>query len=142
MRDVNVGHKVLADYQSIILEEQYREILALAEKLEGRRVLPDNATSFGGGVAEILFTLVPLTSDVGLEAEWKVLTAEIEDGVTGRLVDSSAACAERCLEILDKPEWAAAIAKRGKEHVREHFPTPRLLRDDLRIFAGLLDKGA
>jgi trehalose synthase len=63
---------------------------------------------------------------------------QIDDGVTGFLVDSSAACAQRCLEILDRPEWAQAMARKGKEHVREHFLTPRLLRDYLRIFNGLL----
>ena len=63
---------------------------------------------------------------------------QIEDGVTGYLVDSSEACAERCLEILDRPEPAHAMARRGKEHVREHFLTPRLLRDYLRIFNDLL----
>ncbi len=63
---------------------------------------------------------------------------QIDDGVTGFLVDSSAACAQRCLEILERPEWAHAMARRGKEHVREHFLTPRLLRDYLRIFNGLL----
>jgi trehalose synthase len=67
---------------------------------------------------------------------------QIEDGVTGFLVDSSAACAERCLEILDRPERAQAMARKGKEHVREHFLTPRLLRDYLRIFNELLADGA
>ena len=67
---------------------------------------------------------------------------QIEDGVTGFLVDSSAACAERCLEILDRPETAQAMARSGKEHVREHFLTPRLLRDYLRIFNELLADGA
>jgi trehalose synthase len=67
---------------------------------------------------------------------------QIEDGVTGFLVDSSAACAERCLEILDRPEWARSMARKGKEHVREHFLTPRLLRDYLRIFNELLADGA
>ena len=37
-----------------------------------------NATSFGGGVAEILYTLVPLVTDVGLQAEWQIITAPAE----------------------------------------------------------------
>ena len=78
MRDVNVGHKFLADYQSIILKELLAEIQRLAEPLRGKRVLHVNATSFGGGVAEILYTLVPLMNDVGLEAQWQVLTADSE----------------------------------------------------------------
>ena len=31
------------------------------------------------------------------------------------------------------------MALRGKEHVRHEFLTPRLLRDDLRLFHDLLD---
>ena len=32
-----------------------------------------SATAFGGGVSEILYTLVPLMKDVGLDAEWQVI---------------------------------------------------------------------
>jgi trehalose synthase len=78
LRDVHVGRKPLADYQSIIPRDLYAEIRELAGPLEGRRVLHINATSFGGGVAEILYTLVPLMSDVGLAAEWQVITAANE----------------------------------------------------------------
>jgi trehalose synthase len=78
VRDVNVGHKFLADYQSIILKELLAEIRELAAPLQGKRVLHVNATSFGGGVAEILYTLLPLMNDVGLRAEWQVMTADNE----------------------------------------------------------------
>lgn len=37
-----------------------------------------NATSFGGGVAEILHTLVPLMNDAGLDADWMVLDGSDE----------------------------------------------------------------
>jgi len=43
-------------------------------------------------------------------------------------------CAERTLEILRDPELGRSLGRRGKEHVREHFLTPRYLRDYLRIF--------
>ena len=42
--------------------------------------------------------------------------------------------AERTLEILRDPELGRALGKRGKEHVRAHFLTPRYLRDYLKIF--------
>src|SRR5947199_8359593 len=45
----------------------------LAEPLQGARVVHVSATSFGGGVAEILYTLVPLMKDVGLDCEWQVI---------------------------------------------------------------------
>jgi len=63
----------VADYRSIIRRELYEELQDLSERLKGVRVLHINATSFGGGVAEILYTLVPLTRDVGLDAEWGVM---------------------------------------------------------------------
>ena len=60
---------------------------------------------------------------------------QVEDGVSGFLVDSVEECAQRTLEILQRPRARARrSAARGKEHVREHFLTPRYLRDYLRIF--------
>jgi trehalose synthase len=62
---------------------------------------------------------------------------QIEDGVTGYLVSSAAECAERCLEVLADPEKHRRMALAGKEYVRREFLTPRLLRDDLRLFSDL-----
>ena len=78
MREVNVGHKQLADYRSIVSRELMAEIEKLAARLLGKRALHVNATAFGGGVAEILYTLVPLLADVGLEVEWRILGAPPE----------------------------------------------------------------
>jgi trehalose synthase len=73
LQRVNPGHKSFADYRSIIPRELYEEVAELAGRLEGARVLHVNATAFGGGVAEILYTLVPLMRDVGLGCEWEVM---------------------------------------------------------------------
>ncbi|MFN8108985.1 MAG: glycosyltransferase [Thermoleophilia bacterium] len=70
---VTVGTKSLADYHSIISRDLMDEIRTLAEPLRGVRVCHINATSFGGGVAEILHSLVPLMNDVGLRADWMVM---------------------------------------------------------------------
>ena len=37
------------------------------------RVAHISATAFGGGVSEILYTLVPLMNDLGLDCEWQVI---------------------------------------------------------------------
>ena len=50
MHEVNVGHKTLADYRSIVPGELMAEIDELAAALRGKRVLHVNATAFGGGV--------------------------------------------------------------------------------------------
>lgn len=65
--------KSLEAYRPIIGDERTEEILTLARQLKGARVLHVNATAFGGGVAEILGTLVPLMNDIGLSADWQVI---------------------------------------------------------------------
>ena len=70
---VNVGHKSLGDYATIAARGLMDEIKALAEPLQGKRVVHVSATAFGGGVAEINYTLVPLMNDVGLETEWRII---------------------------------------------------------------------
>src|SRR5207245_9702351 len=57
------------------------------------------------------------------------IVTQIENGRTGWLVNSSEDCAAACLEILADPGVARGRALLGKEHVRKHFRTPRLLRD-------------
>ena len=70
--------KKLEDYRSVVGDEVLEEIRALAKPLRGARVVHVNATAFGGGVAEILSTLVPLMRDVGLDAEWQVIEGSDE----------------------------------------------------------------
>ena len=73
LQPVAVGNKTLADYTHICGRELIEEIRALAEPLKGHRVVHVSATAFGGGVSEILYTLVPLMRDVGLDCEWQVI---------------------------------------------------------------------
>ncbi len=82
------------------------------------------------------------------EAIWKArpfiggnvggIPLQVEDGVTGYLVESVDQCAERSLEILRDPALGKTLGRRGKEFVRSHFLTPRYLRDYLRIFTEIL----
>ena len=70
---VNVGHKALADYATIATRGLMAEIRRLAEPLQGKRVVHLSATAFGGGVAEINYTLVPLMASAGLDVEWRII---------------------------------------------------------------------
>lgn len=73
LEKVLVETKKLSDYEPIVGGEVLEEIAQIADQLRGARVVHINATAFGGGVAEILLSLVPLMRDVGLEAEWQVI---------------------------------------------------------------------
>ena len=73
LQEVALGQRSLADYTHIVGKETVEEIRALAESLQGKRVLHVNATAFGGGVSEILYTIVPLMRDIGIDAHWQVI---------------------------------------------------------------------
>jgi trehalose synthase len=73
LQPVSVAHKHLSDYASIVGRPLVDEIRERAERLKGKRILHLSATAFGGGVSEILYTLVPLMIDVGLACEWHVI---------------------------------------------------------------------
>ncbi|HID87812.1 MAG TPA: glycosyltransferase [Anaerolineae bacterium] len=78
LQTVEVQPKSLADYRPIVGEEVIVSIRELAADLQGARVLHVNATAYGGGVAEILSSLVPLMRDVGLDAQWQVIAGADE----------------------------------------------------------------
>ena len=78
LHPVNVGTKSLADYATILGRGLMAEIQRLAGPMEGKRVLHLSATAFGGGVAEINYTLVPLMRSAGLDAEWRIIHGEDE----------------------------------------------------------------
>src|ERR687891_1471734 len=78
LQEVALGSKSLADYTHLAGRGLVDEIRELAENLEGKRVLHISATAFGGGVSEILYTLVPLMRDVGLDAHWQVIMGREE----------------------------------------------------------------
>ena len=73
LQPVAVGTKLLSDYTHICGRELIEEVRELAAPLQGRKVVHVSATAFGGGVSEILYTLVPLMKDVGLDVEWQVI---------------------------------------------------------------------
>jgi trehalose synthase len=78
LQDVALGQRSLADYTHLAGRGLVDEIRGLAEPLEGKRVLHVSATAFGGGVSEILYALVPLMRDVGIDAHWRVILGREE----------------------------------------------------------------
>ena len=78
LQPIPVGHKSLADYTHLVGRTLVEEIRELAVESQGLRVLHLSATAFGGGVSEILYTLIPLMKDVGISAEWQVILGRDE----------------------------------------------------------------
>ncbi|MCH8186439.1 MAG: glycosyl transferase family 1, partial [Chloroflexi bacterium] len=70
---IEVGTNALEEYRAFTRNGVVDEIYELASSLRGTRVAHINATANGGGVAEILRSLVPLYNDLGIETVWRVM---------------------------------------------------------------------
>ena len=103
LQPVSTAHKTLADYTHIVGRPLVEEIRELAAPLQGRRVVHVSATAFGGGVAEILYTLVPLMADVGLDVEWQVIYGREEFFNATKLMHNALQGAP---EDLSEEQWA------------------------------------
>ncbi|MEA2374542.1 MAG: trehalose synthase [Thermoleophilaceae bacterium] len=102
LQPVGVGHKSLADYTHLVGRPLIEEIRTLAEKLQGLRVLHLSATAFGGGVSEILYTLVPLMRDVGIEADWQIIIGREEFFNATKIMHNAL---QGNPQDLDREEW-------------------------------------
>jgi trehalose synthase len=134
---VNVGRKSLADYATIATRGLMQEIRLLAEPLTGKRVLHLSATAFGGGVAEINYTLIPLMADAGLETEWRIIqgqeeffnvTKAIHNGLQGNPESLTAADQE----VFRRYNAANAAELDGDyDFVVIHDPQPAAIREQV-----------
>ena len=70
--------KNIDNYASIIGKDEVEYIRELAMRVKGAKIVHINATAYGGGVAEILKSLVPLASSVGLKAKWEIIKGDSE----------------------------------------------------------------
>jgi trehalose synthase len=78
MLRVELNRKIeLEDYVSIVGAEQIEQVKALGEQLKGTSVTHVNSTAFGGGVAEILHSLIPLMRSIGLDVHWEVIRGDL-----------------------------------------------------------------
>jgi trehalose synthase len=130
LQEVALGHKTLADYTHIVGKDLTEQIRAIAEPLKGKRVLHVSATAFGGGVSEILYTLVPLMRDVGIDAHWHVIFGKEEFYNATKLLHNSLQGAEETLsdeqwEIFDEINAINAEGLQGEwDVVIVHDPQP------------------
>jgi trehalose synthase len=63
----------LESFRRIVPDDVLASIYARAKGLYGKHIVHLNATYQGGGVAEILYSLVLLMNDVGIDTGWRIL---------------------------------------------------------------------
>lgn len=139
MIEVPLGEKSIEDYIEYVGTEQIERIKETAGSLTGLRVLHLSSTPYGGGVAELLSSLVPLMNCLGLDVHWQVL--ERDDGfftITKILHNSLQGMGAEWT-----PEMTDAYIARSREYARSfkdsydivviHDPQPA-------VIAGLLEE--
>ncbi len=63
----------LEEFRKIVPDKTLAEIYHRAKNLYGKHIVHVNSTYMGGGVAEILYSLVMLMNDVGIDTGWRIL---------------------------------------------------------------------
>ncbi len=134
LQEVALGQKSLTDYTHIVGKELTEQIRELAEPLKGKRVLHVSATAFGGGVSEILYTIVPLMRDVGVDTHWHVIFGKEEFFNATKLLHNSLQGAPETLsdeqwQVFDEINQVNAEGLQGEwDAVIVHDPQPIGLR--------------
>jgi trehalose synthase len=91
------------DYRRVAPPGAVDIILRLAEHVRGRRLLNVSGGRFGGGAAEILQALVPMMTDLGVDAAWEITGGDPGFYTTTAALRAALTGAERALtdEALD-----------------------------------------
>ena len=130
LQKVTVGRWSLDAYDGVAPEEIMQELREHAHALQGARILNVNATSYGGGVSELLRSSVPLLRDLGLTVDWKVIGGDEDffhatkalhnalQGAPRSLTEAEQAAYMRCLQEN------AATLDGGYDFIIVHDPQP------------------
>jgi len=131
---VDVGPKHLDRYGDIIGAEGLAELRALAKPLRGCSIAHVNSTTYGGGVSELLRSLVPLYRSLGIDADWLVIPGspeffEVTKGFHNALQGAPFGLTEEAKAIyLRQNQQVAGILEREYDVVVVHDPQPAPLR--------------
>ncbi len=135
---VPVLERNVDDYADLVGADVVDRLHALAEPLRDARVLHLNATAYGGGVAELLATHVPLMRSTGIDADWQVMhgsdeffevTKAVHNGLQGADIDWTPNMQRVYLEkVLDN----ALLFEGEYDFVVVHDPQPAALLSFLR----------
>jgi trehalose synthase len=145
MGTVDVDPAPFDGYESLVEADARQEILSAAQSLKGLRVVHANATPRGGGVAEILRSLVPMMRGLGIDASWWALEADegfftvtkrLHNGLQGKV---TSLCREdiECYWLHNERAASAIEAAFGSAdilvaHDPQVMAVPAFLRDGTR----------
>lgn len=68
--------EIINRYAEIIGQAAMDSLVNIAKRLKGKKIVHVNSTRAGGGVAEILSSMVPLSQELGLDVSWEVIEGD------------------------------------------------------------------
>ncbi|MEX1252831.1 MAG: hypothetical protein WEE64_00680 [Dehalococcoidia bacterium] len=131
---VDVAAKPLDRYEAIIGSEKLAELKELGAPHRRKRVAHINATVYGGGVSELLRSLVPLYRALGIEADWLVIPGspeffEVTKGIHNALQGAPFDLTEQVKEVyLAQNRQIGGLLDREYDFIVVHDPQPAPLR--------------
>ena len=130
---IDLAPKSLERYETNLDGEAKKQLRELAAPLRGARVAHINATSYGGGVSELLRSVVPLYQALGIEAEWSVIPGneeffQVTKGFHNALPGAPFDLTEQAKDTyLQQSRETAELLERDYDYVFVHDPQPAAL---------------
>jgi trehalose synthase len=130
---VDLAPKSLERYEPIIGNDAISRLRELAAPLKGARVAHINATSYGGGVSELLRSVVPLYKSLGIEADWSVIPGndeffQVTKGFHNALQGAPFDLTENAKDTyLQQSQETADLLEREYDYIFVHDPQPAAL---------------
>jgi trehalose synthase len=127
---------MLESYAEVTGRDVIRHLQQLAEPLRGKTMVHVNSTRLGGGVAEILDKLVPLSRELGIDTRWEVITGDSEfyqctknfhNAIQGNRVATSEALLNHFLEVNEQNAIQMRSILEEADYVFIHDPQPMAL---------------
>ena len=134
LQRVDVAAKPLESYEAVVGKEPLDQLRELAAPLRGARMAHINATFYGGGVAELLRSEVPLYRALGIDAEWLVIPGHPEffrvtKGIHNALQGAEFDLTQEARDIyLRHNETVAKLIETDYDFIYVHDPQPAPLR--------------
>ena len=134
LKSISVGEQSITAYASIMGEEKIEKLVSLAAGLKGARVLQINSTAYGGGVAELLRSHIPLLRSLGIEAEWMIIRGDEPFFNVTKAFHNALQGAEYHLDARAKEIYLANNSRNARyingnyDYIVIHDPQPAAIR--------------
>jgi len=115
LNKVTTSKKDFRNYKKFVNNKEFLHIKKLAQKLSKLKIIHISSTSQGGGVAEMLHSLIPLFNSLGIKTEWYTFNAPKKFFEITKQVHNALQSSHSALNKKEKKYYLKVNQKLGKE---------------------------